>query len=96
MPSDREIFPESLDRLASHNINTKMPAATIITTLPTFVTPEEHKTLAASTPVSFNDIPPKLYHKEDNVSVTLDPPLENFTSQDAAQGTLYVIGRYVK
>jgi nucleotide-sensitive chloride channel 1A len=72
-----------------------MPATTLITSLPTFISPEEHKSLVGSTPVSFNDIPPKLCHKEDNVSVTLDPPLENFTAEDAAQGSLYVIERSV-
>lgn len=73
-----------------------MPATTLITSLPTFVNADEHKNIVGSTPVSFNDIPPKLYHKEDNVSVTLDPPLENFTTQDGARGTLYVIARYVE
>lgn len=73
-----------------------MPATTLITSLPTFVNAEEHKILVGSTPASFADIPPKLYHKEDNVSVTLDPPLENFTTQDGAQGSLYVIARYVE
>ncbi|KAJ7592647.1 regulator of volume decrease after cellular swelling-domain-containing protein [Mycena floridula] len=63
----------------------------LITTIPTFVTPEEHKILAASTPTSFTDIPPVLRHKEENVSVTLDPPLEGFSAQDCEKGTLYVI-----
>jgi nucleotide-sensitive chloride channel 1A len=70
-----------------------MPAPTLIISLPTFVSAEEHKSLVGSTPASFNDIPPKLCHEEDHVSVTLDPPLDNFTTEDAAQGTLYVIER---
>lgn len=72
-----------------------MPAASLIVSLPTFVSPEEHKALVGSTPASFNDIPPKLCHKEENVSVTLDPPLDDFSVEEAAQGTLYVIERCV-
>ncbi|KAJ7671646.1 regulator of volume decrease after cellular swelling-domain-containing protein [Mycena polygramma] len=68
-----------------------MPSATLISSVPTFVSREEHTTIAAATPVSFTDIPPVLRHKEDNVSVSLDPPLDGFTAQDGAQGTLYVI-----
>jgi chloride channel, nucleotide-sensitive, 1A len=71
-----------------------MPAPTLITSLPPFVSAEEHRSLVGSTPASFNDIPPKLCHKEVNVSVTLDPPLHNFTAEDATKGTLYVIERY--
>lgn len=72
-----------------------MSAATLITSLPIFVDADEHKNIVGSTPASFNDIPPKLYHKEDNVSVTFNPPLQNFTTEDGARGTLYVIARYV-
>ncbi|KAF8150733.1 regulator of volume decrease after cellular swelling-domain-containing protein [Crassisporium funariophilum] len=68
-----------------------MPSVNIINTLPTFVSKEEHTTLVGSTPNSFNDIPPVVRHKEENVSVKLDPPLENFSDQDALQGTLYVL-----
>lgn len=71
------------------------PAAVPVTALPTFVSPEEHRNLVASTPASFNDIPPVLRHKEENVSVTLDPPLPEFSAEDCANGTLYVIERYV-
>ena len=39
---------------------------------------------------------PVLRHKEDNVSVTLDPPLDGFSAQDAANGSLYVIERYAR
>lgn len=72
-----------------------MPAATLISAVPTFVSPEEHRTLVGSTPASFNDILPVLRHKEDNVSITLDPPFEGFTAEDGAQGVLYVIERPV-
>ena len=72
-----------------------MPAATPITTLPRHVEAEEHRLLVGSTPASFNDIPPKLCHKEENVSVTLDPPLTDFSSEDGTNGTLYVIERSV-
>ncbi|KAJ7039551.1 hypothetical protein C8F04DRAFT_1085660 [Mycena alexandri] len=66
---------------------TKMPSATVITNSTT--------TIAAETPISFTDIPPVLRHKEDNVSATLDPPLEGFSAQDGTQGTLYIIERFV-
>ncbi|KAJ7116350.1 regulator of volume decrease after cellular swelling-domain-containing protein [Mycena epipterygia] len=68
-----------------------MPSATLITSIPTFVSREEHTTIAAETPVSFTDIPPVLRHKEENVSATLDPPLDGFSAQDSVQGTLYII-----
>ena len=67
----------------------------LITTLPTFISPEEHKNISASTPASFADIPPVLRHKQENVSVTLDPPLQGFSSEDGKSGTLYVIERCV-
>jgi nucleotide-sensitive chloride channel 1A len=72
-----------------------MPATTAITALPPFVSREEHRAIVGSTPASFNDIPPKLCHEEHNVSVSLDPPLDSLTVEDAAQGTLYVIERYI-
>ncbi|KAJ7454816.1 regulator of volume decrease after cellular swelling-domain-containing protein [Mycena latifolia] len=68
-----------------------MPSATLIQSVPAFVSREEHTTIAAETPVAFTDIPPVLRHKEDDVAVTLDPPLDGFTAQDGAQGTLYII-----
>ncbi|KAJ7352481.1 regulator of volume decrease after cellular swelling-domain-containing protein [Mycena albidolilacea] len=67
-----------------------MPSATLITSVPTFVSREEHRDIAAATPVAFADIPPVLRHKEENVSITLDPPLDGFSAEDA-QGTLYII-----
>ncbi|KAI1797484.1 regulator of volume decrease after cellular swelling-domain-containing protein [Ganoderma leucocontextum] len=63
----------------------------LITALPTHISPEEHKNISASTPASFADIPPVLRHKEENVSITLEPPLHGFSSEDGALGTLYVI-----
>ncbi|PPQ85373.1 hypothetical protein CVT25_006404 [Psilocybe cyanescens] len=68
-----------------------MPAVNLITALPNFVTQEEHTALVASTPNSFSDIPAVIKHKEENVTVTLDPPLENFSNENAIQGTLYVL-----
>lgn len=66
----------------------------IITAVPNFVSPEEHRNILTSTPSSFSDIPPVLRHKEENVSVTLDPPLSGFTPEDAANGVLYIIERF--
>ncbi|KAF9267694.1 hypothetical protein L218DRAFT_854448 [Marasmius fiardii PR-910] len=68
-----------------------MTAITLINATPQFISADEHKALVGSTPSSFNDIPPVLRHKEENISVSLDPPVEGFSDQDAAQGTLYVI-----
>ncbi|KAF7330343.1 hypothetical protein MVEN_02472600 [Mycena venus] len=68
-----------------------MPSATLISSVPTFVSREEHTNIAAETPISFTDIPPVLRHKEENVSATLDPPLDGFSAEDGAQGTLYII-----
>ncbi|KAF9069870.1 regulator of volume decrease after cellular swelling-domain-containing protein [Rhodocollybia butyracea] len=66
-------------------------AATLISCLPNFVSPEEHRSLVRSTPASFNDIPPVLRHKEECVSVTLEPALDDFTDEDGKQGVLYVL-----
>ncbi|KAI0806031.1 regulator of volume decrease after cellular swelling-domain-containing protein [Irpex lacteus] len=63
----------------------------IINELPKFISPDEHKTLIASTPASFSDIPPVLRHQEEDVSITLEPPLEGFSTEEATKGTLYVI-----
>ncbi|KAA1467360.1 hypothetical protein DENSPDRAFT_832381 [Dentipellis sp. KUC8613] len=68
-----------------------MPTVTIIPAVPHFISPEEHKTLTGATPTSFSDIPPVLRHKEENVTVTFDPPVEGFSVDDGLQGTLYVI-----
>lgn len=66
----------------------------IVTDVPAFASPEEHRNIVASTPPSFNDIPPVLRHKEENVKITLDPPLEGFTPGDGDNGVLYIIERY--
>ncbi|KAH9902537.1 regulator of volume decrease after cellular swelling-domain-containing protein [Cubamyces lactineus] len=66
-------------------------AVVLIDALPKYISAEEHRNLVASTPASFSDIPPVLRHKEENVSVTLDPALDTFSAEDAANGTLYVI-----
>ena len=63
-----------------------------ISTLPVFVTPEERKEVTSSTPLSFDSIPPTLRHKEENVSISFDPPHEDWQE---ARGTLYIIERYV-
>jgi nucleotide-sensitive chloride channel 1A len=71
-----------------------MPAVRPTAAVPTFISQEQHRELLASTPNSFQDIPPVLRHREDNISVLLDPPLDGFSPEDAAQGTLYVLTRY--
>ncbi|KAJ8598062.1 hypothetical protein M405DRAFT_779342 [Rhizopogon salebrosus TDB-379] len=68
-----------------------MVSTTLISSVPQCVSVEEHRNIVGSTPASFSDIPPVLRHKEDNVRVTLDPPLQSFTEQDSANGTLFVI-----
>lgn len=73
-----------------------MAPIVVIDALPKFTTPEEHRSLVASTPASFSDIPPVLRHKEDNVSITLDPTLDSFSTEDCASGTLYVLERCVE
>jgi nucleotide-sensitive chloride channel 1A len=70
-----------------------MVSTTLISSVPQYVSAEEHRNIVGSTPTSFTDIPPVLRHKEDNVRVTLDPPLHTFTDQDGANGTLFVIER---
>ncbi|KAF7327489.1 hypothetical protein MKEN_00327500 [Mycena kentingensis (nom. inval.)] len=68
-----------------------MPAATLISSVPSYISRDEHAAAVAQTPSSFNDIPPVLVHKQENVSVALDPPLDGFSAEDDVQGTLYVI-----
>ncbi len=53
-----------------------MPGLKSIADVPNFVSKEEHTALVGSTPTSFNDIPPILKHKEENVSVAIDPAFE--------------------
>ncbi|KAH7919374.1 hypothetical protein BV22DRAFT_1040967 [Leucogyrophana mollusca] len=68
-----------------------MARITAITSVPPFISPEEHQTISASTPNSFSDIPPILRHHERGVRVTLDPPLDGWTEGEAVEGDLYVI-----
>ncbi|KAF8831391.1 hypothetical protein HHX47_DHR1000668 [Lentinula edodes] len=68
-------------------------AATLVTSVPGFVSPEEHRIIVGSTPASFNDIPPVLRHKEESVSVTFEPSLDGFSEDDAKEGILYVLER---
>ncbi|KAG9315135.1 regulator of volume decrease after cellular swelling-domain-containing protein [Chiua virens] len=68
-----------------------MSTVIVITTVPVFVSPDEHRAIVASTPSSFSDIPPVLRHKEVDVSATLDPPLDGFAPEDGASGTLYIV-----
>ncbi len=70
-----------------------MPAIQPINTLPAYSSPEEYQSIVASTPDSFSDIPPVLRHKEENVTVTVDPPLPPEFSGDELKGTLYVLTR---
>lgn len=66
-------------------------APKIISSLPSFISPEEHKTLTSTTPESFTSIPPILRLQEPNVSVSFDPPLPDFGPDDCNRGTLYII-----
>ncbi|TDL16487.1 hypothetical protein BD410DRAFT_795337 [Rickenella mellea] len=68
-----------------------MPAFTFISAVPSFITPEEHRELVATTPASFNDIPSVLRHQEDNVSVSILPTLDGFGEEDCVKGTLYIV-----
>jgi chloride channel, nucleotide-sensitive, 1A len=70
-----------------------MPAIELVSALPTFTSHEEHQKLVASTPESFKDIPPVLHHQEENVAVRFDPAVEQFSPEDLANGSLYVIER---
>ncbi|KAJ7451837.1 regulator of volume decrease after cellular swelling-domain-containing protein [Mycena galericulata] len=69
-----------------------MPAVTLIqiSSVPNFVSREEHTHLAARTPSSFADIPPVL-QLQDKVGVTFEPPLDGFSQEDGTEGTLFVI-----
>lgn len=71
-----------------------MAPVAFISSPPRSISPAEHRQLVASTPVSFNDIPPVLRHKEESVAITLDPPLEGFSAEDCGKGILYVTERY--
>ncbi|EJU04859.1 hypothetical protein DACRYDRAFT_104751 [Dacryopinax primogenitus] len=66
-----------------------MPTVSV-SAAPSYITLQEHHNLTSSTPDSFDSIPPVLRHKEDNVSITLDPPLSGLEGENI-KGTLYVI-----
>ncbi|KAH9974838.1 regulator of volume decrease after cellular swelling-domain-containing protein [Russula compacta] len=68
-----------------------MPAISFIDTIPNHISEEEHRSLTGATPTSFSDIPPVLRQKVDSVRVVFDPPLDDFSLEDGAQGTLYII-----
>jgi hypothetical protein len=72
-----------------------MPAISFIDAVPNHISVEEHRSLTGVTPSSFSDIPPVLQQKVDNVRVAFDPPLDDFSPDDAALGTLYIIERYI-
>jgi nucleotide-sensitive chloride channel 1A len=71
-----------------------MPAVTFIDAIPNHISEEDHRTLTGATPASFADIPPVLRHKVNDVAVAFDPPLDGFSGEDSARGTLYIIERY--
>ncbi|KAF5367163.1 hypothetical protein D9758_004007 [Tetrapyrgos nigripes] len=60
-----------------------------ISSLPKFVSPAEHSSIVSSTPASFTDIPPVIRHKQENVRITLDPPVQGLSLDQP--GTLYII-----
>jgi nucleotide-sensitive chloride channel 1A len=71
-----------------------MPAISFIDAIPNHVSVEEHRLLTGATPTSFSEIPPVLRQKVDNVRLAFDPPLDGFSPEDGALGTLYIIERY--
>ena len=62
----------------------------LVTSVPNYVSEEQHQALVSSTP-SFSDIPSILLYHEENISVVLDPPLQGFPEEDAATRTLYLL-----
>ncbi|KAI0292157.1 regulator of volume decrease after cellular swelling-domain-containing protein [Russula brevipes] len=68
-----------------------MPAISFVDAVPNHISVEEHRSLTGVTPSSFSDIPPVLRQKVDNVRVAFDPSLDDFSPDDAALGTLYII-----
>lgn len=68
---------------------------TPISSPPVYISRAEHNERTRATPASFADIPPVLVHKEDNVSVELDPPLEALSEEELKKGTLFIVERYV-
>ena len=63
----------------------------VVNSVPNYVSEEQHRALVSSTPSSFSDIPSILLYHEENISVVLDPPLQGFSEEDAATGTLYLL-----
>jgi len=72
-----------------------MPAVSFIDAIPNHISVDEHRTLTGATPASFSDIPPVLRQKVDNIHVAFDPPLDDFSPEDGALGTLYIIERFL-
>jgi len=87
------VSPKPANKLKARQIVQAMSSEStlVITAVPDFISPEEHRDILASTPSSFSDIRPVLRHKQEHVSVTLDPPLDGFTPADGANGVLYII-----
>ena len=69
-----------------------MPAIVPIPSLPHCVTPEEHADLVSKTPENFDDIPPVLRCRRENVRVESDPAIPGISSP--VTGTLHVIERF--
>jgi hypothetical protein len=84
---------KALHSSPSEREGNNMPAVSFIDAIPNHVSLEEHRTLTGATPTSFSDIPPILRQKVDNVRIAFDPPLDNFSPDDGALGTLYIIER---
>jgi len=72
-----------------------MPAVSFIDAIPNHVSVEEHRALTGATPTSFSDIPPVLRQKVDNVRLTFDPTPDGLSPEDGANGTLYIIERFL-
>ena len=93
IPARLELRVPYTDRSQILIIMSPNVAPKIISSLPPFISPEEHKTLTSTTPESFSSIPPVLRLEESNVSVSFDPPLQDFGPDDCERGTLYIIER---
>lgn len=87
------IHPDRVDRFQILITMSPDAAPKIISSPPPFISPEEHKRLTSTTPESFSSIPPVLRLEEPNVSVSFDPPLQDFGPDDCKRGTLYIIER---
>jgi len=91
-------FPSMIDPnptvISSSCSTRRMRAIQPITSVPSYAVQEEHTSIVASTPLSFNQIPPVIKHKEDNVTVAVDPPIQGFSDPEL-KGTLYILTRSV-